>query len=89
MRLVWRNLVFMEEIPWSSRPGDLSNNPSRFLLLGNFKEHSVLHKPQTLEEVTDQIEYAINDIPLVTIQTVCRSVRRRCWECTVAEGRTF
>ena len=31
-----------------------------------------------------------NDIPLAaTIQTVLRSVRRRCWECTVAEGGHF
>ena len=42
--------------------------------------------PQTLEKLRDQIEHAINDIPLATIRTVCRSVRRRCWECTVAEG---
>ena len=35
-------------------------------------------KPQALEEMTDQIEHAISDIPLTTIQTVSRSVRRRC-----------
>ena len=40
-------------------------------------------------ELRDQVEQAINDIPLATIQTVCRSVRRRCWECTVAEGGHF
>ena len=43
-------------------------------------------KPQKLEDLICQIEHAINDIPLVTVQTVCRSVRRRRWECTVAEG---
>ena len=43
-------------------------------------------KPQTLEELRDQIEHDINDIPLATIPTICRSVRRHCWECTVAEG---
>ena len=43
-------------------------------------------KAQTLEELRDQIEHAIDDIPLATIQTVCRSFRRRCWECTVVEG---
>ena len=26
---------------------------------------------------------------LATIQTKCRSVPRRCWECTVAEGGNF
>ena len=30
-----------------------------------------------------------NDIPLVTIQTVCRSVRRRCCKCTVAKDGHF
>ena len=43
----------------------------------------------TVQELRDQIEHAINNIPLTTIQTVCRSVQRRCWECTVAEGRHF
>ena len=46
-------------------------------------------KLQTLEELRDQIEHAISDIPLATIQMVCRSVRRRCWECIVAEGGYF
>ena len=31
----------------------------------------------------------INDIPLPTMQTVCLSVRRRCWECTLTEGGHF
>ena len=56
-------------------------NPSRLLPLGNFKEHGLATKPQKLEELRDQIEHAINDIPLATNQTVCRSVRRHCWEC--------
>ena len=30
-----------------------------------------------------------NDIPLATMQTLCRSVRRRYWECTVSEGGHF
>ena len=46
-------------------------------------------KPQTLEELRDQIIHVINEIPLAAIQTVCRSVRRHCWECTVAEGGHF
>ena len=46
-------------------------------------------KPQTLEELSDQIEHAINDIPLATIQAVCRSVRRRCWKCTVVDDGHF
>ena len=29
------------------------------------------------------------EVPLATIQTVCRSVHCRCWECTVAEGGHF
>ena len=40
-------------------------------------------------EMRDQIQHAINDISLTAIQTVCRSVRRCCWECTVAEGGHF
>ena len=58
----------------------------------NFKEHGVRHKAQTLEELRDKTEYAINDIndiPLAIIQKVCRSVGRRCCECTVAEGGHF
>ena len=46
-------------------------------------------KPQTLEELRDQIEHATDDIPFGTIQKVCRSVRRRCWECTAAEVGHF
>ncbi|KAF5279434.1 hypothetical protein FQA39_LY05544 [Lamprigera yunnana] len=46
-------------------------------------------KPQTLEELRDQIEYAINDISLATIHTVCRSVPCHFWEYTVAEGGYF
>ena len=57
--------------------------PSRFLPLGNFKEHGT--KPQTLEELTDQIEHTISDSPLATIQIVCHFARRRRWECTVEE----
>ena len=34
-------------------------------------------------------EHAINDIPLATFQMVSLSVRRRCWECTVAECGHF
>ena len=40
-------------------------------------------------ELRGQTEHAISDIPLATIQTVCPSVRRRSWKCTVAEGRHF
>ena len=36
-----------------------------------------------------RLNIAINDIPLATIQTVCRSVRGRCWECSVPEGGNF
>ena len=64
-------------------------NPSRLLSLATLKNMVYDTKPQTLEELRDQIEHAINDIPLATIQTVCRYVRRRCWECTVAEGGHF
>ena len=45
--------------------------------------------PQTLEELRDHIEHAINDIPLATIQMVCCSVRLHRWECTAAEGGRF
>ena len=46
-------------------------------------------KPQILEEMRDKVEHAMNGIPLAIIQAVCRSVRRRCWECTMAEGGHF
>ena len=34
-------------------------------------------------------ERAINDIPLATVHTICRSFRLRFWEFTVAEGGRF
>ena len=63
--------------------------PLYFYLWGTLKNTVYVSKPQTLEELRNQIEPAINDIPLATIQMVCRSVRRHCWECTVAEGGYF
>ena len=52
--------------------------PLDFYLWGTLKNTAYATKPQTLEELRDQIEHGINDIPLETIQTVCRCVRRRC-----------
>ena len=63
--------------------------PLDFYLWGTLKNTVYTTKPQTLEELRDKIQHEINNIPLATIQTVCRSVRRRCWECTVAEGGHF
>ena len=63
--------------------------PLEFYLCGTLKNTVYATKPQTLEELRDQIEHAINDIPLATIQTVCRSNRRPCWKCPVAEGGHF
>ena len=60
-----------------------------FYLWGTLKNTVYATKPQTLEELRDQIEHAINDIPLATTQTVCHSVLRHCWECTVAEDGHF
>ena len=56
-----------------------------YYLWGILKNTVYATKPQTLEERRDQIEHSINDIPLSTIQMVYRSVRRRCWECIVAD----
>jgi hypothetical protein len=36
-------------------------------------------KPQALEELKDRIKHAINNIPLASIQMVCRSVRHHSW----------
>ena len=63
--------------------------PLDFYLWGTLNNTVYATKPQTLEDLINQIEHAINDIPLATIQTVYRSVRRRCWECTVVEGEHF
>ena len=49
-------------------------NPLDFYLWETLKNTVYATKPQTLEELKDQIEHAINDIPLATIQTVCRAV---------------
>ena len=72
---------------WLGRKGSDREFPPRspdlttldFYVRGTLKNTVYATKPQTLEELRDQIEHAINDIPLTTIQTVCRSVRRRCW----------
>ena len=72
---------------FSSRPPDLT--ALDFYIWGTLKNAVYARKPQTLEELRDQIGHTISDIPLATIQTVCRSVRCRCWECTVAEGGHF
>ena len=82
---------------WIGRSESASEFPPRspdltplgFYFWKALKNTAYASKPQTLEELRDQIEHAINDIPLETIHTVCRSVRRRCWECTVAEGGNF
>ena len=60
--------------------------PLDFNLWGTLENTVYATKPQTLEALSDQIENAINNIPLAIIQTVCRSIRLRCWENTVAEG---
>ena len=62
------------EIP--PRSPDLT--PLDFYLWGTFKNTMYATKLQKLEELRDQIEHAINDIPLTTIQMVCLSVQRRC-----------
>ena len=71
---------------WIGRRGSATDFPPRspdltplnFYLRGTLKNTVYAIKPQTLEELRDQIEHAINDISLATIQTVCISVRRRC-----------
>ena len=70
-----------------SRSPDLT--PLDFYLWGILKNTVYATKPQALKKLRDQVENAINDIPLAPIQTVYRSVRRRCCECTVAEGGHF
>lgn len=82
---------------WIGRRGSATEFPARspdltpldFYLWGTLKNTVYATKPRTLEDLRVQIEHAIDDIPLATIQTVCRSVRRRCWECTVADGGHF
>ena len=63
--------------------------PLDFYFWGTLKNTAHDTKPQTLEELRYHIEHVINDIPLAPIQTVCHSVRRHCWECTMAEGGHF
>ena len=54
--------------------------PLDFYLWGTLNNTVYATKPQTLEELGDQIEHDINDIPLATIQTVCRSVGSVLWQ---------
>ena len=63
--------------------------PLDFYLWGTLKNMVYATNPQTLAELRDQIEHAFNNIPSATILTVCRSVQRSCWECTVTEGGHF
>ena len=82
---------------WIGRRGSATGYPPRspdltpldFYLWGTLKNTVYVTKPQTLEELRDHIERAFNDNPLTIIQTVCRSLRRHCWECTVAEAGHF
>ena len=46
-------------------------------------------KPQTLEELRDKIEHAINNISLAKLQPVCRSARPHCLRSTLAGGGRF
>ena len=52
--------------------------PLDFYLWGTINNTVYATKSQTLEELRDQNEHAINDIPFATIQTECPSVRRNC-----------
>ncbi|KAJ4441911.1 hypothetical protein ANN_11771 [Periplaneta americana] len=70
-------------------PRSLNLTPPDFYLWGALKDTVYATKPQTLEELRVQIEHACNDIPLATIQLICHSVLRRCWECTVAKEIHF
>ena len=63
--------------------------PLDFYFWGTLKNTLLATIPQTLEKLRDQIEHGNNDIPIATIQTVCRSVQHRCWKSTVAEGGHF
>ena len=67
----------------------LLHHQQDFNLLGTLKNMVYATKTRTLEELRDQIIHVINEIPLAAIQTVCRSVRRHCWECTVADCGHF
>ena len=69
------------------RSSDLT--PLDFYVWETLKKTMYATKPQTLEELRDQDEHAINNITLATIQTVCRSNRRPCWKCPVADGGHF
>ena len=46
--------------------------PLDLYLWGTLKNMVYATNPQTLEDLRDQIEHAINDIPLATIQTTAR-----------------
>ena len=52
---------------------------------GNVLVRLVSRNPVFIE----YFERAINDIPLATMQTVCSSVLRHYWECTVVENKRF
>ena len=78
-RLIGRRGSATDFLPWS--PNLI---PLNFYLWGTLKNRVCATKPQTLEELRDQIEHAINNIQLATMHTVCC-----CWECTVAEGGHF
>ena len=60
--------------------------PLDFYLWRTLENTMYTTKPQTMDELRGQIEHVINDISLTTIQTVYRSIRRRCWESTGAKG---
>ena len=83
------NIDRMKRTAMEFPPLFLNLIPLDFYLWGTLKNIVNATKPQTLEELIDQIEHTINDIPLTTIQTVCCSERHHRWECSVAEGGHF
>ena len=46
-------------------------------------------KPETLQELRDEIQNATRNIPGETIQNVCNSVVRRCQKCIDPRGGHF
>ena len=75
---------------WIGKRGSAMDFPPQSPILTPLTfEHFSFHKPQTLKELRDKIEHAINDIPSAIIQVVCRSVRHTCWECAVVEDEHF
>uniref|UniRef100_A0AAF5DJG2 Transposable element Tc3 transposase n=1 Tax=Strongyloides stercoralis TaxID=6248 RepID=A0AAF5DJG2_STRER len=72
-------------INWAARSPDLS--PLDFFLWGYLKDKVYRNKPETIEDLKENIETEIADIPRSMLKRVMNSFYKRVQQCRQREGR--